>query len=91
MLQPDFDPPPSRQEYPMSAFQPQQPIVRAVVSEVLPGFGLAFAVDAEHREWTITKATPGDGLEGLGVGSPVQLQLVRHEYQVLVSEYRRTD
>ena len=75
----------------MSVFQPQPPVVRATVNEILPRAGLAFAVDEEHREWTITKGMPGDDLDTLAVGSRVQLHLMQHKHWLMVSEYHRTD
>lgn len=75
----------------MSVFQSQLPVVRAVVKDVLPRFGLAFAVDDAHREWTISKGMQGDGLDKLAIGSHVQLHLMQHKHRLLVSEYHRTD
>lgn len=47
--------------------------VHATVIEVLPSLGLAWLQDDEHREWAITRSTPGVDLAQLQPGSKVCL------------------
>ncbi len=74
----------------MSHFQPQPALVSATVQEVLPRSGLAFAIDAEQREWTLTKSTPGESLATLEVGETLLLSLERHDSDLWVCEYHRS-
>lgn len=47
----------------------QTSFVQATVDEVLPQFGLAYLVDHQDGQWTITRQTPGLGLDGLIQGN----------------------
>jgi hypothetical protein len=72
---------------PMHALPP----VKATVTEVLPLFGLAYLCGDDEKAWTVTKSTPGAGLEALRPGMRVGLSVSRHNYVSLVSSYEPLD
>jgi hypothetical protein len=61
--------------------------ISAVVQEVWPITGLAYAMDAGHRTWGITRSTPGVGLQHLQPGQRIDLTVVAHDAFDLVSAY----
>ena len=66
----------------------QTSFVQATVDEVLPQFGLAYLVDHQEGQWTITRQTPGLGLDGLLPGQQIYLTLAHHEKFTWVRHYR---
>ena len=62
--------------------------VQATVDEVLPQFGLAYLVGHQDGQWTITRQTPGLGLDGLIPGQHVYLTLAHEEKFTWVRHYR---
>ena len=71
----------------MVPFPVPSSLVQATVDEVLPQFGLAYLVDHPDGQWTITRQTPGLGLEGLVPGQRVHLTLARYENFTWVHHY----
>lgn len=70
--------------------QPTRPTasdVTATAEEVLPGFGLAFLVDENHKSWAVTKSTAGPGLSSLRRGQRVKLTLDHHPRFSVVRAY----
>lgn len=55
---------------------------------VLPQFGLAYLVDHQEGQWTITRQTPGLGLDDLMPGQHVHLTLAHDEKFTWVCHYR---
>jgi hypothetical protein len=65
--------------------------VLATTHEVLPTFGLAFLVDDQGINWTITKNMDGPGLHTLKVGQCVELMLEHHSDFSVVRAYAPKD
>ena len=61
--------------------------VVAVVEEVLPALGLAYAVDDNQCRWAVTQSTPGSGLQSLVAGHRVSLTISRHAHFEVASGY----
>ena len=61
---------------------------QATVDEVVPQFGLAYFVDHQDGQWTVTRQTPGLGLDGLVPGQHVYLTLANDENLTWVRHYR---
>jgi hypothetical protein len=72
----------------MTQSHPSIQQVFAVVQDVWPTTGLAYAEDDAHRTWGITRSAHGSGLEHLRPGQRVALSVVSHADFDLVSEYR---
>lgn len=64
---------------------------RATVDQVMPGFGLAYLVSEDDRDWVVTRSTPGPGLATLRVGQQVQITLDQHDDFELVAAYETAD
>ncbi len=62
--------------------------VKATVDEVMPLTGLAFLVDDDSREWTVTKSTAGMGLDTLRRGQRLLLHVERYRGYSLVRRYQ---
>jgi hypothetical protein len=67
------------------------PTVQATVTEVMPLFGLAYLSGDDARAWTVTKSTPGSGLDTLRPGMRVDLDVSRHNDFSVVSGYAPLD
>jgi hypothetical protein len=65
--------------------------VQATVTEVLPLFGLAYLFGDDEKAWTVTKSTPGVGLDALRPGMRVGLAVARHKDFSVVSSYKPLD
>jgi len=63
-------------------------LVRAVVTEVLPKFGLAYFEDDQGRTWAVTRCTKGAGLDSMSLGQTFELTLERHTAYSVVGSYR---
>lgn len=63
--------------------------VTATVEQVLPQLGLAYLAGDDTREWTVTKSTPGLGLNALAPGQRVALTVERNPQFDLVRGYTR--
>ena len=63
-------------------------LVRAVVTEVLPKFGLAYLEDDQGRTWAVTRCTKGAGLDSMSLGQAFELKLKHTAYSV-VDSYRQ--
>lgn len=61
--------------------------VEATVLQVLPLMGLAYLADDDHREWAVTKSTPGGGLESLRPGQRRTLEVELHAGFGVVRQY----
>ena len=61
--------------------------VVAKVESVLPELGLAYLLGEDDREWSVTKSTPGIGLELLAPGQQLRLTVDRYKTFALVCEY----
>ena len=66
----------------------QTSFVQATVDEVLPQFGLAYLVDHQQGQWTITRQTSGLGLDELIPGQQIYLTLAHDEKFTWVRHYR---
>jgi hypothetical protein len=62
-------------------------VVFATVNHVLPKVGLAYLLGDDHREWTVTKSTCGEGLASLQPGQRLELTVERHDRFAVVSKY----
>jgi hypothetical protein len=67
------------------------PTVQATVTDVMPMFGLAYLSGDDEKAWTITKSTPGAGLNALRPGMRVDLKVSRHNDFAVVSGYAPLD
>ena len=63
-------------------------LVTAVVTEVLPKFGLAYLEDGQGRTWAVTRATKGAGLDSMAPGQTFELALEVHTAFSVVGRYR---
>ena len=64
-------------------------LVRAVVTEVLPKFGLAYLEDNQGRTWAVTRCTKGAGLDLMALGRTFELTLEQHTAYSVVGSYRQ--
>lgn len=71
------------------SYHKSPPTVQATVSEIWPTTGLAFLAGDDGIEWTVTRSTPGFGLEGLDIGSRVRLTIDSFGAHQFVREYDR--
>lgn len=65
--------------------------VTAVVDEVLPQVGLAYATDASGCTWTVTKSMAGVGIASLQPGQRVTLTVTEHSHFSVASSYAPLD
>ena len=65
--------------------------LKATVTDVLPATGLAYLSGEDGAAWTVTKSTPGAGLQSLKPGTQVGLKVERHDGFALVAEYATLD
>jgi hypothetical protein len=63
----------------------------AVVDEVLPMLGLAYATDDDGHCWAVTKSTAGVGIDSLKPGQRLALTLADHDSFALASGYAPLD
>jgi hypothetical protein len=63
-------------------------LVTAVVTEVLPKFGLAYMEDGQGRTWVVTRSTKGAGLDSMAPGQVFELALELHTAYSVVGRYR---
>jgi hypothetical protein len=63
-------------------------LVSAVVTEVLPKFGLAYLEDGQGRTWAVTRCTKGAGLDLMASGQAFELTLEQHTAYSVVGSYR---
>ena len=61
--------------------------VIAVVDEVLPRMGLAYATDDAGRCWTVTKGMTGTGLARLQPGQRIEITVTEHPDCAVPSAY----
>jgi hypothetical protein len=61
--------------------------VKAVVTDLLPAMGMAYLTGDDGLAWTVTRSTPGSGLDRLRPGEEVDLVVQDHAHFALVSEY----
>jgi hypothetical protein len=54
-------------------------LVNATVEAVMPCLGLAYLVDDDSREWTVSKSTRGADLTVLKQGQRLQLDVEQHD------------
>ena len=59
--------------------------VTAVVDEVLPQVGLAYATDDAGRCWTVTKSMAGSGLASLQPGQRIEITVTELHHQCTVA------
>ena len=64
-------------------------LVRAVVTEVLTKFGLAYLEDDQGRTWAVTRCTKGAGLDSMSLGQAFELKLKQHTAYSVVDSYRQ--
>jgi len=67
--------------------QPGVKRVTAVVDEVLPQMGLAYATDDAGCCWTVTKSMTGVGLASLQPGQRVTITVTEHSHCSVASSY----
>jgi hypothetical protein len=65
--------------------------VEAVVDEVLPTLGLAYATDDQGQGWTVTKSMAGTRLEDLQFGQRIVLTVTEHPEYSLASGFAPLD
>jgi hypothetical protein len=65
--------------------------VTATVTEILPATGLAYLTDNHASDWTVTRSTPGVGLDHLQPGQRLDLKVAHHELFSIVSAYTPLD
>lgn len=61
--------------------------VTAVVDEVLPQMGLAYATDDTGRCWTVTKSMTGIGLASLQAGQRIEITVTERHHCTVASGY----
>lgn len=61
----------------------------ATVIEVLPRVGLVHLRADDGSEWTVTRSTPGPGLDGLEPGIELEIEVAAHRGARLAVGYRR--
>ena len=64
-------------------------LARAVVTEVLPKFGLAYLEDDQGRTWAVTRCAKGTGLDSMAPGQAFELTLEQHTAYSVVDSYRQ--
>ena len=64
-------------------------LARAVVTEVLPKFGLAYLEDDQGRTWAVTRCAKGTGLDSMAPGQAFELTLEQHTAYSVVGSYRQ--
>jgi hypothetical protein len=65
--------------------------VEATVTDVMPVIGLAYLAGDDGNDWTVTRSTPGYGLEALKPGAHVDLTVRQHRHFAFVSAYAAMD
>jgi hypothetical protein len=53
--------------------------VHATVDAVLPCLGMAYLVDDDSREWTVTRSTEGADMAHLRQGQRLELDVEQHD------------
>jgi hypothetical protein len=67
--------------------KPLMPSVAAVVTEIRPTIGLAYATSHDGADWTLTRSTRGAGLHVLTPGQRVDLTIAQHDAARFVVAY----
>jgi hypothetical protein len=63
----------------MTRKSPSHTLVHATVEAVLPCLGMAYLVDDDSREWTVSKSTAGADVASLKQGQRLQLDVEQHD------------
>lgn len=58
---------------------PSHTLVHATVEAVMPCMGMAYLVDDDSREWTVSRSTTGADVANLKQGQRLQLDVEQHD------------